>query len=312
MSDLRPIIIITGPTASGKSALAIDLAQAFKGNVINADSMQVYRELCILTARPSYRDMDLVPHRLFGIIAAENPCSAGQWLEMATSEIKKTWREGRLAIVVGGTGMYLKVLCEGLVSIPKIPTKINREVRLLYNKIGGDAFLKKLAIVDPKASQILPANDSQRLTRAMAVVQATGLTLDAWQASQDRGPVIPARFFVITILPDRKVLYSACEARFDAMLSAGALDEVENLHSLGLDPLLPAMKALGVSELSRYLNGKTTLENAVLAAKKATRNLAKRQMTWLRNQVSSDYILEELCFLNQQDELKKTLEKFIN
>jgi tRNA dimethylallyltransferase len=312
LSDLRPIIIIYGPTASGKSSLAIDLAQAFNGTVINADSMQVYKELSILTARPTSKDIALVPHRLYGELAAKNPCSVGQWLDLAISEIKKTWIDERLAIVAGGTGMYIKALCEGLAAIPKIPTAINTEVRSLYNKIGGKAFLRQLAIVDRKASQILPANDSQRLIRAMSVVRATGLTLDAWQALQNRGPGIPAQFFIITILPDRKTLYAACEARFDAMLSAGALIEVENLLSLGLDPLLPAMKSLGVSELSRYLNGETSLENAVLDAKKATRNLAKRQLTWLRNQVRPDYMLEGLYCSDQQDNLKKTLKKFIN
>jgi tRNA dimethylallyltransferase len=254
----------------------------------------------------------LVPHRLFGELASEHPCSVGQWLGLATDEIKNTWRDNRLAIVAGGTGMYLKALREGLAAVPEISSIINTEVRSLYNKIGGDAFLEQLAVVDLKSSQTLPANDIQRLTRAMAVVRATGITLDVWQAEQARGPSLPVRFFVITILPDRKDLYTACETRFDAMLSAGALTEVENLLSLGLDPLLPAMKAVGVSELSKYLIGETTLDNAVVAAKKATRNLAKRQLTWLRNQISSDYEIKGFYSPNQQDDLKKILEKFIN
>jgi tRNA dimethylallyltransferase len=312
LSDLKPIIIIFGPTASGKSSLAIDLAQAFNGTVINADSMQVYKELRILTARPSSKDMALVPHRLFGDLLSESPCSVGQWLGLATDEIKNTWSDNRLAIVAGGTGMYVKALREGLAAVPKIPAIINAEVRSLYKKIGGDAFLEQLSIVDPKASKAIPANDSQRLTRALAVVRATGITLDVWQAGQAIGPSLPARFFVITILPDRKALYIACEERFDAMLDAGALIEVENLLSLGLDPLMPAMKAVGVSELSRYLTGEINLENAVVSAKKATRNLAKRQLTWLRNQVSSDYVINGFYNSNKQDDLKKKLEKFIN
>lgn len=311
MSELNPIIIIAGPTASGKSTLAIDLAQAFSGTVINADSIQVYKELRILTARPSFEDEALVPHRLFGGLAAEKRCSAGHWLKLAVDEIKTAWADKRLALVAGGTGLYLKSLRDGLAVIPEIPAIINNEVRALYAKIGGEAFVDQLACLDPKAAQTLPASDSQRLTRAMAVVRATGMTLDVWQAEQVKGPGLAARFFTITILPDREALYAACEKRFDAMLSAGALTEVESFLALGLDPSLPAMKAVGVPEIARYLVGEITLENAAVAAKQATRNLAKRQMTWLRNQVNSDYVVEGCYGLDQYDGVKKAVAEFI-
>ena len=311
MSELNPIIIITGPTASGKSSLAIDLAQSFGGNVINADSMQVYKELRILTARPSSKEEALVPHRLFGEFAAEDRCSVGRWLDLAIDEIKDAWGAERLAIVVGGTGMYLKSLRYGLATVPEIPNKINKHVRTLYTKLGGKSFVEELARVDPRAASVLHVSDSQRLTRAMAVVLATGMTLDVWQAKQIKGSGFAARFFIISFLPDRKALYFACEKRFDAMLKEGAVAEVENLLALGLDPSLPAMKAVGVSEIANYIAGKTTLENATLAAKQSTRNLAKRQLTWLRNQVKSDYVVEGFYDPNQRGEVVKAVADFI-
>ena len=312
MYELDPIIIIAGPTASGKSSLAIDLAQAFDGTVINADSMQVYKELRVLTGRPSPEDEALVPHRLFGGLAAEKRCSAGYWLKLAVDEIKIAWADERLALVAGGTGMYLKSLCDGLAAIPEIPAIINNEVRALYAEIGGEAFVDQLACLDPKAAQTLPASDSQRLTRAMAVVRATGMTLDFWQKEQIEDPGLAARFFTITILPDRKALYVACEKRFDAMLSAGAITEVESFLALGLDPSLPAMKAVGVPEIARYLIGEISLENAAAAAKQATRNLAKRQLTWLRNQITPDYVVEGCYGLGQQEGAVKAVAEFIN
>jgi len=290
---LRPIIIIAGPTASGKSALAMDLAGAFDGTVINADSMQVYRDLDILTARPGADDEALVPHRLFGVMAAAERCSVGRWAALANAEIAAAWRDGRLPMVTGGTGMYIKALRDGLAAVPEIPDAINAEVRALYAEIGGEAFQGELARIDADAARRLPAGDSQRLTRAMAVVRATGLTLDAWQAEQSETPALAARFFAITVLPEREDLYAACEARFDAMLAAGALAEVEAFLALGLDPALPAMKAVGVPELARHLGGEISLEDAAAAAKQATRNFAKRQLTWLRNQVSADYVIED-------------------
>ena len=311
MSKLHPIIIIAGPTASGKSSLAIDLAQAFNGIVINADSMQMYRELNILTARPSFEDEALVPHRLFGGLSAENRGSVGRWLELAIDEINTAWADKRLVLVAGGTGMYLKSLYDGLASVPEIPAAINAEVRSLYAKIGGGSFVNQLARVDPKAARTLHASDSQRLTRAMAVVRATGMTLEAWQAKQTKGPDLAARFFIITILPDRKALYAACEERFDAMLSAGALAEVEALLGLGLDHSLPALKAVGVSQLSRYIIGEISLDNAVVAAKQATRNLAKRQLTWLRNQVSPDYVVEGFYGPDQRDGVKAAVAELL-
>ncbi len=292
VTDLQPVVIIAGPTASGKSALAVDVAREFKGTVINADSMQVYRELKVLTARPPVDDEDgVVPHRLFGVLPAAERCSAGRWLKMAAAEIGAARDAGRLPVVVGGTGLYLKALTEGLAEVPEIPAAVNDAVRRRYDAIGGEAFRAELAKRDPAAAARLPAADGQRLKRAMAVVEATGRPLSDWQREQADAPWVAARFGVVALMPPRDALYAACDARFDAMLAAGALEEVRGLAALGLDPGLPAMKALGVKELMRHLAGETSLAAAAAAARQSTRNFAKRQMTWLRNQLAPDHAI---------------------
>jgi tRNA dimethylallyltransferase len=292
VSDPKPVVIIAGPTASGKSALAMDLAESFNGVVINADSMQVYAELNLLTARPSADDEARAPHKLFGMMPAAEICSVGRWVTLAEAEIESASASGLLPLIVGGTGMYIKSLRDGLAAVPEVPDDINAEVRALYIELGGEAFREQLATLDPDAAERLPAGDSQRLTRAMAVVRATGMTLDAWQAQQPPAPALAARYFTISVLPEREDLYAACDARFDTMLSAGALAEVEAFLALGFDASLPAMKAVGVPELARHLSGDISLEEAGEVAKQATRNFAKRQLTWMRNQVTADYVVE--------------------
>lgn len=311
MTELNPVVIIAGPTASGKSALAMDLAQAFDGVVINADSMQVYRDLDVLTARPSADDVARAPHALFGVMAAAERCSVGRWLTLAGTETETAWADGRLPLVTGGTGMYIKALVEGLAPVPEIPDNINEEVRVLFEELGGEAFRQQLATLDPGAADRLPPGDSQRLTRAMAVVQATGLTLDAWQAEQSKGPALAARFFTIAVLPEREDLYAACETRFDVMLDKGALEEVRALVAQGLDAALPAMKAVGVPELARHLAGEISLEDAVASAKQATRNFAKRQLTWMRNQVTADYVVDGFYGPEQQGGVVAAVAEFI-
>ena len=292
MSRKNPVVIVAGPTASGKSALALDLAREFTGTVVNADSMQVYRELRVLTARPGAEEEAQAPHRLFGVLPASEACSAGRWLKMAVAEIEQAHATARLPIVVGGTGLYLKVLTEGLADIPDIPGGVNEEVRDLYDRLGEDAFRDELAKLDAEAAERLSPGDGQRLIRALAVVRATGRTLADWQADQPEGAAMDARFATIAVIPERDTLYAATEARFDAMVAGGALDEVRALMALALDPALPAMKALGVGELGRHLAGEISLEEASGAAKQATRNFAKRQLTWLRNQMTADLVIE--------------------
>ena len=280
-----PVIVVAGPTASGKSALALDVATEFNGTVINADSMQVYSELRVLTARPGPADEAKAPHRLFGVLSAGERCSAGRWLRMAVAEIDAARSAGRLPVVVGGSGLYLKALLEGLAPVPEIPGEAHAEARALQARLGGTAFRGELARLDPEGAARLPAGDAQRLVRAYEVVRATGRTLDDWQR-QAPPPPTDARFVTVVLAPPRDVLYAAIDARFTAMMAAGALDEVKALKDMGLAADLPAMKALGVAELSNTLDGRIGLEDAVEAAKRATRNFAKRQLTWLRNQLA--------------------------
>jgi tRNA dimethylallyltransferase len=283
-----PVLIVAGPTGSGKSALAIDAAVEFRGTVINADSMQVYRELRLLTARPTPEDEARVPHRLFGVLPAAEVCSAGRWLAMAADVIVAARTQGRLPIVVGGTGLYLKALTNGLAPVPEVAEAVRGAARALHRRLGGDAFRDALARLDPVAAARLPAGDSQRLVRAYEVAAATGRTLADWQRQAPAIPAVDARFATIVLSPPREDLYAAVDARFDAMIAAGALDEVRALVALGLDPALPAMKAVGVKELAAHLRGEIDLERACAAAKKATRNFAKRQRTWLRHQLDPD------------------------
>lgn len=288
----KTILVVAGPTASGKSALAMDLAQALRGIVINADSMQVYSELRVLTARPAVDHEQRVPHRLFGALSAVEVCSAGRWLTMASAEVDAARAVGRLPVFVGGTGFYLRALMEGLAPIPPIPEHIRTMARDRHARLGGAAFRAELAAHDPESASRIPATDSQRLMRAWEVAAATGRPLPAWQREGPAGRPVDGRFVVVAVIPSREAVYAAAEARFDTMLGEGALDEVLELRALDLDPGLPAMKAVGVRELGAYLDGRTSLAVATTAAKKATRNYAKRQLTWLRHQLSPNLVLE--------------------
>ena len=290
-SEAEPVLIIAGPTASGKSALALDAAEEFTGTVINADSMQVYRELRVLTARPTDGDEARVPHRLFGALSVTEACSAGRWLAMARAEIEAARGAARLPILVGGTGLYLKALTDGLAPVPGIPQGIRSEARRLHARLGGEAFRAELAKVDAEAARRLEAGDSQRLIRAFEVVRATGRPLADWQRQGAGGPATDARFATIVLAPPRDALYAAIDARLDTMIEEGALDEVAALDRLGLDAGLPAAKAVGVPELRRHLRGEITLDEALDSAKRASRNFAKRQLTWLRHQMPGAHVV---------------------
>lgn len=282
---MQPVLIIAGPTASGKSGLALACAREFAGTVINADSMQVYRELAVLTARPSAADEAGVPHRLYGIMSAAERCSAGQWATSAAAAIVEAWEAGRLPIVVGGTGFYIKALTEGLSTMPVVPSGVRNDAMALHARLGAAAFHAELAAIDPVAAARLRLSDTQRVTRAYEVWLATGRTLTAWQSEPALSPVPDAAFCTIVLEPPRDLLNAACDARFDTMLANGALDEARALAALNLDPILPAMKALGVPELLRHIAGELTLKEATGAAKLATRHFAKRQSTWFRTQI---------------------------
>ena len=279
-----PVVVIAGPTASGKSALALDVAEEFGGTIINADSMQVYRELRVLTARPTAADEARVPHRLFGTVRARESYSVGRWLKEATGAIEAARHAATLPVVTGGSGLYLKALMEGLAAVPDIPDAVRAEARALHADLGGAAFRARLAREDPVLAETIPQGDRQRLIRAFEVVRATGRSLADWRGDHEARPA--ARFCTLVLAPPREVLYAAIDERFTAMMENGALAEVEALLSAGLDPALPAMKAVGVAPLGRHLAGEISLEEASEAARRASRNYAKRQMTWLRHQMA--------------------------
>ncbi len=278
-----PVVVVTGPTVSGKSGLALALARAFDGEVINADSMQVYRELAILTARPGPEALAQAPHRLYGVLSGSTPCSAGQWRDMALAAIEAARAAGRLPILVGGTGLYLRALKRGLAALPPVPEAVRQAARARLAEQGAAGLHAALAARDPVMAARLRPSDSQRLVRAWEVLQATGRSLADWQGEGAEGRA-PYRFREIVLLPSRDALYAACNARFEAMMAAGALAEVEALLALGLDPRLPVMKAVGVPELAALLRGEIGEAEAVARAQQATRRYAKRQMTWLRTQ----------------------------
>ena len=277
---------MTGPTASGKSALALAAARAFGGTVINADAMQVYRELGILTARPDAEALAAAPHRLYGIMPGTRACSAGVWREMALQEIAGCHGAGRLPILAGGTGLYLRALARGLSPLPPVPAEVRSGARDRHRRLGGEAFHAELASRDPATAARLDPGDSQRLIRAWEILDATGRPLSDWQA--EKAEAAPFAFLRILVAPPREALYRACDARFLIMMERGALDEVRALLDLGLDPALPVMRALGVRELAAHLAGACDLETAVAEAQTATRRYAKRQITWLRTQTPQD------------------------
>jgi tRNA dimethylallyltransferase len=285
------VIAVAGPTGSGKSALAIALAEAFDGSVINADSMQVYREARILTARPGPEDEARVPHRLFGVLAANDPCSAGRWRAMAEAEILAAEVDGRLPVVVGGTGLYLEALLHGLAPVPPVPPEVREDARRLHAELGGERFREALVARDP-ASARLAAGDRQRLLRAWEVLAATSVPLAEWQRRQAGGGCAETSV-VVLLEPPRERLYPALEARFERMLEHGGLEEARALQGFHLDPTLPLLRAVGIRQLLDHLSGKTSLAEAVALAKQATRRYAKRQMTWFRHRLTADLRLNE-------------------
>lgn len=288
MSDnaQKPVLIVCGPTASGKSALALDIARAFDGIVINADSMQVYRELRILTARPDDEDLARAPHRLYGIASVTEVFSAGRWREIAVAEIRAAHGAGKLPIICGGTGFYIRALAEGLSEMPDIPANIRSTTRQRVKTIGNEAAYRELAKRDPKTATQLNLGDTQRVMRALEVLETTGRSLADWQAEAKTAPDSDWRFHTLLIEPDRSELNRAIEDRFQQMIGQGALREVAGLD--GIDGDLPALKAVGVPDLRLHLADQMSLDEAVNRAQTATRRFAKRQTTWFKNQIIAD------------------------
>ncbi len=277
------VMIVAGPTASGKSALALRLADACGGEIVNADALQIYSDLAILTARPSDAEMARVPHHLFGIAPGEEAWSAGRWLRAARETLDQIRDRNRPAVVVGGSGLYLRALTEGLADIPAIPLAVRSEVRALFDSLGEAAFRERLAQADPAAAGRIAAGDRQRLTRAMEVHRATGRPLSHWRGAAHEG-LAPGSWRALVIDPPRDRLYAACDARLARMISQGALEEVARLAARGLPGHLPIMKAVGLRPLLAHLAGTCDLGAALASAQQETRRYAKRQLTWLRGQ----------------------------
>ncbi len=281
-----PTILIAGPTASGKSALALALAEKLGGGVIiNADSMQVYRDLRIITARPSPAEERRAPHRLYGRVDAAENYSVGRWCADVAATLAATERYGRAAIVVGGTGLYFKALTQGIAAVPPVPAQVRNAVRARLASEGVAALHGELKRLDPVAAARLMPGDRSRVTRALEVVLATGRSLLEWHAENRPAGLDPARAAKIFLAPEREALHRRIGARFDAMIAAGALEEVRALAERCLDPALPAMKAHGVPWLIRHFSGEITLAEAIEGGKRDTRHYTKRQATWFRHQL---------------------------
>jgi tRNA dimethylallyltransferase len=278
-------ILIAGPTASGKSALALALAEKLGGTIVNADSMQVYRNLRIITARPSAEEEARVPHRLYGHVDAAENYSVGRWCRDIAAVLAEIAAAGRVPILVGGTGLYFKVLTSGLAAVPPIPADIRAAVRSRLASEGVAALHAELVRIDPPSGHRLMPNDRARIARALEVITATGRSLVDWHGDGMPALIDPKTAAKLFLTCERSELVARIAARFDVMLKAGALDEVRALAGRGLDPLLPAMKAHGVPWLIRHLKGEITLEAAAEGAKMDTRRYAKRQLSWFRNQL---------------------------
>ncbi len=278
-------MLIAGPTASGKSALALELAQRTGGVVINTDSMQVYRDLRIITARPTAGEEALVPHRLYGHVDAGVNFSAGAWVTDAAKVLGEARADKCLPIFIGGSGLYFKALTRGLSAVPPIPADVRDAVRARLERHGVEALHAELAARDPVSAERLKPRDRTRVARALEVVEATGRPLPDWHREGLPPLLPPGAFHALFLAPERERLYARIDARFGAMLDAGALDEVAALAARGLDPLLPAMKAHGVPALMAHLRGEISQEAAAETGRADTRHYAKRQFTWFRHQL---------------------------
>jgi tRNA dimethylallyltransferase len=281
----RRIWLIAGPTASGKSALALRLAERAGAEIVNADSMQLYRDLRVLSARPAPEEAARVPHHLFGTVDAADGWSVGRWMRAAAEILADIAARGRSAVVVGGTGLYFRALTQGLAEVPPIPPAARREAEADFDELGEAGFRARLAEADPAAEARIAPADRQRLVRAWEVYAATGAPLSDWQ--QSGAPALPIDgWAAVALEPPRPQLYARCDARLEAMVRDGAVDEVKALLARGLDPALPAMKAVGVREFAAHLRGERSLAEAVAAAQQETRRYAKRQLTWMRGQMA--------------------------
>lgn len=282
-------VLIAGPTASGKSALALKIARERGGTIVNTDSMQVYSVLSLLTARPSAEDLEQAPHHLYGHVSPSERYSTGAWLADVEKLISSTETSGGPLIFVGGTGLYFRALLGGLSDMPEIPDSVRQRWRYRLAEEGASKLHRVLRAADPEAAMVLKPADGQRIVRALEVMEVSNRSILQWQGTRGNPLVDPGSAERIVLEVDRDRLAATISSRFDHMIGNGALDEVRQLLDLGLDDSLPAMKAIGVREMKEVLEGRMDMGTAVNLAKTATRQYAKRQATWFRHQCGSEW-----------------------
>ena len=304
-------IIIGGPTASGKSALAFALAKVVKGVIINADSQQLYRDFPLLTSCPDQDQLEQIPHKLYGCLDPLSNLSVAQWREWANEECQRAWRNGSIPIITGGSGLYLKVFLQGLSPIPPVSEMIRKEGRLLLDKMGNEGFYRLLTREDPLIASLLHPHNSQRLARAWEVMRATGRSLAEWQ----KDPCLDAfsgEKCVITVMPPRNSLYHSCDERFDHMIKRGAIEEVRHyVKDRGVDQDYSMIHILGFSQILDYLRGRLPIDQAKMQAQAATRHYAKRQVTWFKNQIISNKTISEKYSERIFDEILSFIKIFL-
>lgn len=307
--DKPPVVLIAGPTASGKSALGLKLADALRGEIVNADSMQIYKDLPILTAIPDAEDQAQVSHHGYGVLDGAERCSVARWLDLTRDLVADIHARGKTPILVGGTGMYLRAAMEGISPIPEIEQQYRDKASVQYEEMGGALFRQALAEKDPILAARLNDGDRQRLIRGMEVVLATGTPLSAWQDVPLQGQ-LNADFTTVTIMPPRQELYDAINRRYPLMLANGGVEEAQQLMARGLDPSLPLMKAVGLPPVLAHLRGEIDQDTMIAEACQDSRRYAKRQMTWFNNQLQANFC-EDSSYFEQFSEsfIKKILSK---
>ena len=301
----NPVLVIAGPTASGKSALAAEAAHALNGVVLNCDSMQIYKDIPIIAAAPTEAEKKLAEHRLFEIYDCDKRGNVVDWLNLCAAEIHKLWAENRLPVVVGGTGFYAEALLNGVTPIPETPPEIRLQLQERLSQAGLAGLYNELQQKDAEIAAKLNPNDKTRIIRALEVIAATGIKLSEWYKKPLIQKLPEAHFVTVKIMPELDVIAERCCLRLDKMVNElGVLSEIERLLTRGVDENMPAMKALGVPELSLFIKGQATLEEALALAKLHTRQYAKRQRTWLKNKMSADVVLENV-YTGQKDYLQQ-------
>ena len=305
MRQEKKVILLAGPTASGKSKLAIKLAQYFDGEIINADSMQVYKEISILTSKPNSQDIKTIKHHLYGFSSVKKKFSTGHWLKLVVKKIEEQWENEKMPIVVGGTGLYFKALTDGLVKIPDIPNKTRTQIRKLHKKIGQKKFFTQLIKLDPLAKRLVLPSDTQRSMRAYEVKKFTNKSLFEFlkETKSNFNNNVFKKLFINT---SRELLHKKIEKRVEKMFKDGVIDEVKKFCKMKVNKELSSNKIIGIKEIRDYLQGKTTLIKAKELITQKTRQYAKRQFTWARGHMKS---WEMIYSTNINDLFKKTINK---